>query len=1005
MKINETVYWHAKEGYQTIGYDGEEKDVLDIKLSNSDLPCEVVLFDGRGRLLLGHTEKPSDTAIYTHTYYISQMSMHDFAGRSSEKVNVADFIKKVRFATAFDIQQLGNKSCISKGWYSSYEMCISEEKAAVPNTDLIWEILRTVILRKEMFELVVPAEYDLIATFRSSVVEILKHVPYGLWKSFSFSVNESNPKGKKRGVVFKQGKKAENKDNEFFVNFKLSTSEEKTLNSFWKLLYDYCHDSDGSFRGKVYEDFESKYRGRTFPSINAYEAYEQLCELADTSCQNNWELFCGYSKMIINNKDDETIIKLVADSFRERISNLGDVLTSPESDFLQCETPSQLKESLDKLKKSLDKHSILLSALKDNGVTLDGATSKTLIERATELKGKEPKDILKETHDFYEELKTGDTHSRIREFLSNAAIERRMQKLEAENREASEKYLEDIKAKLETALLGTSGSSIDVHAGSNEKNENVGAGRDGACTGSKQGENRGSKRKGKQPSEPRKDEHDNVRAEEESQDKKNTCGSYDTGDLNADSSRGESDSLTAFNELLKEMKEYKEATVDEEIKKKYSNTVCEVIERIANGIETERFEKIVNCCKCVENFFRGEDIKRLEADCEKRKEADKQKESVLKSMTGFKAFIEWYCEKGKQVNWRGECIDRLRKNMQENVCVDCSVKDLMHAAQFVSGKYDIYEDQTVYDAVKLIIENGLVSIMASRSKTLADIREELLYLRYLKPEEGDEYTIKCLTEGYLAGSSGKKNSTQEEKIVNQGPAPLRMFKEKLPCRKETEFEIKLGVALDLIRKIEVSLNGDNARSGDSDSREAPDETSQFSGCSSRKNDASTWDECKNAQLKESCIRMLKECNLNENEKTELRRIENELRTEPGRSADRDHDTKSSNIRLIVILISLVLILSFAGIYLYNYFFAEDEEPIPTQPPATAQPTATTQPTVEPTVDPRESEWAKQLMKASIYMQKAQAERRKESKEFSRNSERLTSAPESNEPVTTAGSQQ
>ena len=227
MKINETVYWHAKEGYQTIGYDGEEKDVLDIKLSNSDLPCEVVLFDGRGRLLLGHTEKPSDTAIYTHTYCISQMSMHDFAGRSSEKVNVADFIKKVRFATAFDIQQLGNKSCISKGWYSSYEMCISEEKAAVPNTDLIWEILRTVILRKEMFELVVPAEYDLIATFRSSVVEILKHVPYGLWKSFSFSVNESNPKGKKRGVVFKQGKKAENKDNEFFVNFKLSTSEER----------------------------------------------------------------------------------------------------------------------------------------------------------------------------------------------------------------------------------------------------------------------------------------------------------------------------------------------------------------------------------------------------------------------------------------------------------------------------------------------------------------------------------------------------------------------------------------------------------------------------------------------------------------------------------------------------------------------------------------------------------------------------------------------------------
>lgn len=849
MKINETVYWHAKEGYQTIGYDGEEKDVLDIKLSNRDLPCEVVLFDGRGRLLLGHTEKPSDTAIYTHTYCISQMSMHDFAGRSSEKVNVADFIKKVRFATAFDIQQLGNKSCISKGWYSSYEMCISEEKAAVPNTDLIWEILRTVILRKEMFELVVPAEYDLIATFRSSVVEILKHVPYGLWKSFSFSVNESNPKGKKRGVVFKQGKKAENKDNEFFVNFKLSTSEEKTLNSFWKLLYDYCHDSDGSFRGKVYEDFESKYRGRTFPSINAYEAYEQLCELADSRCQNNWKLFCKYSEMMTNNKDDETIIKLVADSFRERISNLGDVLTSPESDFLQCETPSQLKESLDKLKESLDKHSILLSALKDNGVTLDGATSKTLIERAIELKGKEPKDILKETHYFYEELKTGDTHSRIREFLSNAAIERRMQELEAKNREASEKYLEDIKPKLETVLRGTSDS-------------------------------------------------------------------HDAGDLNADRSRGESDPTATLKKLLEEMKERREATIDEDIQEKYSKNVCEAIERIANGIETKRFEEIVNCCKCVENFFCEGDIERLEADCEKRKEADKQKERVLESMTSFKAFIEWYCEKGKQVNWRGECIDRLRKNMQENVCVDCSVKDLMHAAQFVSGKYDIYEDQTVYDAVKLIIENGLVSIMASRSKTLADIREELLYLRYLKPEEGDDYKIKCLTEGYLAGSSGKKNSTQEAKIENKGPERWRKLKEKLPCRKETEFEIKLGVALDLIRKIEVSLNGDNERSGDSD-----------------------WDECKDVQAKRDCIRMLKKCRLSEDKKKKLKQIENELKKEFEESKSQYMDSKSSNIRLIIILALVVLILSFAGIYLYNYFFAEDEELIPTQPPATAQPTA------------------------------------------------------------------
>ena len=983
MKINETVYWHTQKGYEPIGYDGEEKDVLDIELSNSDLPCEAVYFDDSSRLLLTHCARQDSTSHYTHTYCISQMTVHDFAGRSSEKVNVADFIKKVRFATAFDIQQLRNKSCISKGWYSSYEMCISEEKAAVPNTDLIWEILRTVILRKEMFELVVPAEYDLIATFRSSVVEILKHVPYGLWKSFSFSVNESNPRGKKRGVVFKQGKKAENKDNEFFVNFKLSTSEEKELSSFWKLLYDYCHDSDGRFRSKVYEDFESKYSGRTFPSTYAYAAYEQLCELADSRCQNNWKLFCEYSEMITNNEGDETIVKLVADSFRERISNLGGVLTSSESDFLQCETPSQPKESLDKLKKSLDKHSILLSALKDNGVTLDGATSKTLIERATELKGKEPKDILNETHDFYEKLKTSDTHSRIREFLSNAAIERRMQKLEAENREASEKYLEDIKAKLETALLGTSGSLTDSSADSEEIGESVGTGQGQTCTGPTRGKNSRSKRgkDGRSMAEP------------EPQDEKDTSDSHDAGDLNADRSRGESDSLTAFNELLKEMKEYKEATVDEDIKKKYSNTVCEAIIQIADKIEKERFKKIVES-KSVENFCCEDDNKKLKDFYDERKKADENKEKDLSRITSYRTFIELFREKGRQHSWREDSLKRLSDVRSAHHNADYSVRDLMRAAQGVSGVYDIYEDQTVYDAVKLIIENGLVSIMASRSKTLADIREELLYLRYLKPEEGDDYKIKCLTEGYLAGSSGKKNSTQEEKIVNQGPDWWRKFKEKIkekfPCRKKTDgnsgesspFKIKLGIALDLIRKIEVSLNGDNERSGDSD-----------------------WDECKDVQAKRDCIRMLKKCKVNENEKTKLRRIENELKTEPGKSADRDHDTKSSNIRLIVILISLVLILSFAGIYLYNYFFAEDEEPIPTQPPATAQPTATTQPTVEPTVDPRESEWAKQLMKASIYMQKAQAERRKESKEFSRNSERLTSAPESNEPVTTAGSQQ
>ena len=428
-------------------------------------------------------------------------------------------------------------------------------------------------------------------------------------------------------------------------------------------------------------------------------------------------------------------------------------------------------------------------------------------------------------------------------------------------------------------------------------------------------------------------------AEPEPQDEKDTSDSHDAGDLNADRSRGESDSTATLEKLLEEMKECKEATIADDIQEKYSKNVREEIERIENRIETERFKKIVEIVERVKNLCCSDDIELLKADCKKREEADKQKESVLESMTSFKAFIEWYCEKGKQVNWRGECIDRLRKNIQENVCVDCSVKDLMHAAQFVSGKYDIYEEQYVYDAVKLIIENGLVSIKVNKNKTLDDIREELLYLRYLKPEEGDEYTIKCLTEGYLAGSSGKKNSTQEEKIKNQGPERWRKFKEKLPCRKETEFEIKLGVALDLIRKIEVSLNGDNERSGASDSGNASDETSSSFSSLSRKNVTSIWDECKDVQAKRDCIRMLKKCKLSEDKKNKLKRIENELKKEFEESESQYMDSKSSNIRLIIILALVVLILSFAGIYLYNYFFAEDEELIPTQPPATAQSTA------------------------------------------------------------------
>lgn len=911
MKKNEKLYFHGNGGFEQVDNKGriEDKKKIAITSANKGLPCETVYFDESDglELRMTHTERQNEISVYTHAFCFSYLSIGDIAGKGAENGDISRYIGTVCFASAADVNKFAEsrKEKIEPGWVEIGSKNETSGNKTVPNRNLVWKIINGVICDKKQVRLIVPTDYDLIATFRCSVIEILKHVPYGMWNRFGFSVNEANSE---RMVVFATGNSA--KDGEYLIDASYEEASEPSSNFDWLIWK--CVVEDG-YREKFYNEFESGLSAEACIEDASYASYANAFRL--TAYKNLWERFKILSNVLEENKENKTIAKSQCCEMRfirklgMHRKNLGDVLISPESDFSQCKNLQELDECIKKYSEFL----LRLSMMKmspNSELRIDTDAAECLIERATPLEDQSPDEIIKKTHKHHAKLGKGLEY--LPALIPDSVIKKRMQELEAENGKASEKYLEDIKPKLETVLRGTSDS-------------------------------------------------------------------HDTGDLNADSSRGESDSLATLKKLLEEMKECKEATIAEDIQKKYSKNVREAIERTANGIETKRFEEIVNCCKCVENFFCEEDIERLEADCEKRKEADKQKERVLESMTGFKAFIEWYCEKGKQVNWRGECIDRLRKNIQENVCVVCSVKDLMHAAQFVSGKYDIYEDQTVYDAVKLIIENGLVSIKVNKNKTLDDIREELLYLRYLKPEEGDDYKIKCLTEGYLAGSSGKKNSTQEAKVKNQGPTLWRKFKEKLPCRKETEFEIKLGVALDLIRKIEVSLNGDNERSGDSD-----------------------WDECKDVQAKRDCIRMLKKCKLSEDKKKKLKRIENELKKEFEESESQYMDSKSSNIRLIIILALLVLILSFVGIYLYNYFFAEDEELIPTQPPATTQSPATTQPTVEPTVDPRESEWAKQLMKASIYMQKAQAERRKE---FSRNSERLTSAPESNEPVTTAGTQQ
>lgn len=884
MRKNEKLYFHGNGGFEQVDNKGriENEEKIAITSANKGLPCETAYFverDGLG-FQMTHTERQNEEAFYTHAFCFSGLSIGDIAGKGAENGDISRYIGTVCFASADDVNKFAEsrKEKIEPGWVEIGSKNETSGNKTVPNRNLVWKIINRVICDKKQVRLIVPADYDLIATFRYSVVEILKHVPYGMWNRFSFSVNEANSE---RMVVFETGNSA--KSGEYLIDAPYNEKSEPNNNFDW-LIWKCIYEDD--FRRKLYNEYESGFRDKACIEDASYTAYADVCRRTDY--QNLWELFERYSDALNKNKGNAAFGECCKSRFINELKihekNLGYVLTSPKSGFSKCKNLEGLEECIGKHSEFL----LRLSMMKmspNSELRIDTGAAECLIERATTLEDQSSDEIIKNTYDYYAKLtklKSNEDYPYISKLIPKDVVEKRRQKLEAENREASEKYLEDIKPKLETVLRGTSDS-------------------------------------------------------------------HDAGDLNADRSRGESDSLTAFNELLKEMKEYKEATVDEDIKKKYSNTVCEAIIQIADKIEKERFKKIVES-KSVENFCCEDDNKKLKDFYDERKKADENKEKDLSRITSYRTFIELFREKGRQHSWREDSLKRLSDVRSAHHNADYSVRDLMRAAQGVSGVYDIYEDQTVYDAVKLIIENGLVSIMASRSKTLADIREELLYLRYLKPEEGDDYKIKCLTEGYLAGSSGKKNSTQEEKIQNKGSKHLRRLKEKHPCRKKTDgnsgesspFEIKLGVALDLIRKIEVSLNGDNERSGASDSGNASDETSSSSSSLSRKNVTSIWDECKDVQAKRDCIRMLKKCKLSEDKKNKLKRIENELKKEFEESESQYMDSKSSNIRLIVLIIILallVLILSFAGIYLYNYFFAEDEEPIPTQPPATAQPTA------------------------------------------------------------------
>ena len=84
------------------------------------------------------------------------------------------------------------KKKIEPGWVEIGSKNETSGNKTVPNSNLVWKIINGVICDKKQVRLIVPTDYDLIATFRCSVIEILKHVPYGMWNRFSFSVNEAN---------------------------------------------------------------------------------------------------------------------------------------------------------------------------------------------------------------------------------------------------------------------------------------------------------------------------------------------------------------------------------------------------------------------------------------------------------------------------------------------------------------------------------------------------------------------------------------------------------------------------------------------------------------------------------------------------------------------------------------------------------------------------------------------------------------------------------------------
>ena len=396
MKKNEKLYFHGNGGFEQVDNKGriEDKKKIAITSANKGLPCETVYFDESDglELRMTHTERQNEIAFYTHAFCFSYLSIGDIAGKGEENDDISRYIGTVCFASAADVNKFAEsrKEKIEPGWVEIGSKNETSGNKTVPNRNLVWKIINGVICDKKQVRLIVPTDYDLIATFRCSVIEILKHVPYGMWNRFSFSVNEANSE---REVVFATGNSA--KDGEYLIDASYEEASEPSSNFDWLIWK--CVVEDG-YREKFYNEFESGLSAEACIEDASYASYANAFRL--TTYKNLWECFKILSNVLEENKENKAIAKSQCCEMRfirelgMHKKNLGDVLTSPESDFSQCKNLQELDECIKKYSEFL----LRLSMMKmspNSELRIDTDAAECLIERATPLEDQSPDEIIK----------------------------------------------------------------------------------------------------------------------------------------------------------------------------------------------------------------------------------------------------------------------------------------------------------------------------------------------------------------------------------------------------------------------------------------------------------------------------------------------------------------------------------------------------------------------------------------------------------------------------------